>query len=107
MNIPQLTPEEAIKIFNEKCAVFVDIRDPQSFQGGHIPGALHVNDDNVYDFIESADKTKHHIIYCYHGNSSLGGAEYFLENGFKKVHSLSGGFTKWCELFPNEVDTVD
>jgi len=100
MDVPQITVEEAAKIFKEKSAVFVDVRDPQSFQSGHIPGALHVNDHNIQEFLKNADKSKHHIVYCYHGNSSLGAAAYFLENGFKEVHSLNGGFTQWNELFP-------
>ena len=76
-------------------AIFVDIRDPASYQGDHIPGAIHVNDENVGAFIATADKTRSHIIYCYHGNNSQGGAAYFEENGFEDVYSMAGGFSEW------------
>ena len=34
-------------------------------------------------------------MYCYHGNSSLGGAAHLLSKGFEEVYSMSGGFAAW------------
>ena len=104
MEIPEITVNEAKEFFLSNSADFIDVRDPQSFETGHIPGALHVNDNNLEEFLLKADKSKHHIVYCYHGNSSMGGTAYFLENGFKKVQSLTGGFGKWSELFPDQIE---
>ena len=78
-----------------KTAVFVDVRDTESYRVTHINGALLVNDHNVTGFISSADKFQTHILYCYHGISSQGGAAYFKENGFEDVYSMDGGFTEW------------
>ena len=81
----------------ENTAVFIDIRDPDSYEAAHIPGAIQLNDSNVESFLAAADKTQVHIIYCYHGNTSQSGAAYFQENGFEDVYSMDGGFTKWEE----------
>jgi len=35
------------------------------------------------------------IVYCYHGNSSLGGTMYLKEQGFQDVRSMQGGFEEW------------
>ncbi len=100
--IPQIQIHEAKRNFDQKDCLFVDIRDPGSYRAAHIPGAVHLHDGNVEQFIESTDKDRSVIIYCYHGNSSLGAVSYFLENGFKNVASMSGGFEAWRQVYEHE-----
>ncbi len=76
-------------------AVFVDIRDPASYEAAHIPGALRLSDANIQDFIQKTDKSKPVVVYCYHGNNSQGGAAYLMDQDFQKVYSLIGGFERW------------
>ena len=76
-------------------AIFVDVRDPAAYDAGHIPGALWVNDANVGDFLAHTDKTRTHIVYCYHGINSQGGAAHFEANGIQEVFSMEGGFSAW------------
>ena len=83
-------------------AEIVDIRDPDSYAATHIPGAIQLNDRTVTDFIETADKEKPLIIYCYHGISSQGAAAFFVEQGFKEVYSMAGGFESWAYRYPME-----
>jgi len=98
-SIPEIPIHEAkIKLDRQDC-MFVDIRDPASYRAAHIPGAVHLHDGNVQEFIEGADKDRDVIVYCYHGNSSLGAVAYFLENGFKNVASMSGGFEAWRQVY--------
>ncbi len=85
MEIPQIQIHEAKKKFDQKECTFVDVRDPDSYRAAHIPGALHLHDGNVQEFIQSSDKETPVVVYCYHGNSSLGAVAYFIENGFKNV----------------------
>ena len=100
--VPEIQIHEAKKRFDQRDCMFVDIRDPASYRAAHIPGAVHLHDGNVQQFIESADKDREVIIYCYHGNSSLGAVAYFLENGFKNVASMSGSFEAWRQLYGHE-----
>ena len=93
--IPEIDVQEARKALDGGNHLFVDIRDPESYTSGHIPGALHVHDENVEEFVRSADKNKAVIVYCFHGINSMGGAAYFIAQGFKTVHSLQGGFENW------------
>ncbi|MDP6053035.1 MAG: rhodanese-like domain-containing protein [Candidatus Latescibacteria bacterium] len=90
-----ISVKEAKEELDKRGAIFVDLRDPVYYQDDHIPGAIHVNDENVGAFMATADKTRTHIIYCYHGNNSQGGAAYFEENGFEDVYSMAGGFSAW------------
>jgi thiosulfate sulfurtransferase len=102
MDIPQIQIHEAKKKFDLKQCLFVDIRDPGSYGAAHIPGALHLHDGNVQEFIQNTDKNADVVVYCYHGNSSLGAAACFIENGFKNVASMSGGFEAWRQVYENE-----
>ncbi len=90
-----ISVKEAKEELDKRGAIFVDLRDPVYYQDDHIPGAIHVNDENVGAFMATADKTRTHIIYCYHGNNSQGAAAYFEENGFEDVYSMAGGFSAW------------
>ncbi|MDP2654290.1 MAG: thiosulfate sulfurtransferase GlpE [Candidatus Omnitrophota bacterium] len=73
----------------------VDIRDPRTYSEGHLPGALSVGPQSVKEFMTQADRNKPLICYCYHGISSQSAAEYFFQNGFKTVYSLTGGYEAW------------
>ena len=96
--IKQMTIDEAKKKHEAKEAVFLDIRDPGSYEDGHIEGALHLTEDKLPEFLQTADKERCTIICCYHGNMSQGAAAYFAEQGFKDVYSLVGGYTAWADL---------
>lgn len=100
--IPQIQIHEAKKKLDEKGCLFVDIRDPDSYRAAHIPGALHLHDGNVQDFLQTADKTKPVVVYCYHGNSSLGAVAFFRQQGFADVASMSGGFEAWRQVYEHE-----
>jgi thiosulfate sulfurtransferase len=100
--IPQIQIHEAKNKLDQKHCVFVDIRDPASYRTAHIPGAIHLHDGNVQEFLQKADKEKSVVVYCYHGNSSLGAVAYLRENGFENVASMSGGFEAWRQVYEHE-----
>jgi thiosulfate sulfurtransferase len=102
MEIPQIPIHEAKRKLDQKDGLFVDIRDPGSYQSAHIPGALHLHDGNVQEFVQGTDKNATIVVYCYHGNSSLGASAYLIENGFKNVASMSGGFEAWRQVYEYE-----
>ena len=81
---------------NNKTQV-IDVRDPASYQAGHIEGAVHVDNSNLQRFIEAADKTLPLIVCCYHGNMSKNIADFFHKQGFEKSFSLDGGYAQWSE----------
>ena len=93
MTVPEITAEEAQNRLTS--ATFLDVRDGGSWRIGHVPGALHVGDHNIADFVATADRERPVVVYCYHGHSSLGGAAYLLEQGFADVASMEGGFAAW------------
>jgi thiosulfate sulfurtransferase len=104
MEIPQIQIQEAKKKLDDKSSLFVDIRDPDSYRSAHIPGAIHLHDGNVQDFLQNTAKENPVVVYCYHGNSSMGATAFLIENGFTNVSSMSGGFEAWRPVYEHEGD---
>ena len=78
-------------------AAWIDIREQDEWQEGHLPGAVHVPRGNLESRIEAAvpDKTAPVILYCAAGNRSVFAAKTLEELDYTNVHSLAGGFTDW------------
>lgn len=93
--IPEVDTTEAKALLDAGDTIFMDVRDPASFAAAHVPGAQHVNDHNVQQFVAETDPGAKIVVYCYHGHSSLGGAAFLMEQGFEDVASLRGGFEAW------------
>jgi thiosulfate sulfurtransferase len=102
VEIPEIPISQAKEKLGRKEAMFVDVRDPGSYRAAHIPGAVHLHDGNVQEFIERTDREADIVVYCYHGNSSLGATAYLVKNGFKNVASMSGGFEAWRQVYEYE-----
>ena len=78
-------------------AAWIDVREGDEWQEGHIPGAVHVPRGFLESRIEGvvADKTKPIIVYCAAGARSAFAAKTLLDLGYENVSSLHGGFTDW------------
>ena len=95
MDIPEIDVPKAQALFEAGEAMFVDIRDPVSFEDGHIPGALRLDETNVQQFVADTDRQKTVVVYCYKGNASIGATAFFRDQGFSAASSLTGGFEAW------------
>lgn len=85
----------------------VDIRDANTYEQGHIPGALNLSNDNINQFVDDADQTKPLAVICYGGKSSMGAAEVLSNAGFETVYSVDGGMMAWQSSHPNEMDSSE
>ena len=85
---------------------FVDVREPDEYAGGHIPGArsfprgfLEVRADLEHykrdPWLE--DRERKLILYCGGGHRSALAAQTLKQMGFARVLSLAKGWTGWIE----------
>jgi sulfur-carrier protein adenylyltransferase/sulfurtransferase len=77
--------------------LFVDVREPDEWEEGHIPGAIHVSRGRLESRIEGLvpDKTRPVVVYCSVGSRSAFAAKVLGEIGYEDVASLDGGFADW------------
>ena len=74
-------------------AVLVDVRTPEEFQAGHIPGAINIQVDDLRDRCTELPK-QHVIVYCKVGQRGHTAANLLRECGVRAVN-LDGGFETW------------
>ncbi|NMM41183.1 thiosulfate sulfurtransferase GlpE [Pseudoalteromonas arctica] len=104
MAFKHISITETQALLNKDDVVIADIRDPNSYQAGHIPGSEHLSNANIGEFMMNKEFDQPIIIVCYHGMSSQGAANYLAEQGFEDVYSMDGGFTQWETQLPEQVE---
>ncbi len=88
-------------------AVVLDVREPEEFGVGHIPGAKHVPRAYLESRIDGIvpDRDQHLILYCASGARSAYATRTLREDlGYTNVESMTGGITLWKDRgYPVEV----
>lgn len=84
--------EQARTDQRESGAYIVDVRTPEEYIDGHIPGALHIPLDRVADQLERLipNKETKIIFYCAVGGRSQTALETALAAGYSHVYNLGG-----------------
>jgi rhodanese-related sulfurtransferase len=105
--IREITAEEAREILQAPGRGgwhFVDVREPDEFASGHIPGArlyprgfLEVRADLEHPKRDEwlRDRTRPLVLYCGGGHRSALAAETLQQMGFERVVSLAEGWAGW------------
>jgi rhodanese-related sulfurtransferase len=79
-------------------AVILDVRTPEEWNDGIIPGAITIDYYKGQGFIEEVkqlDKSKNYYIYCRSGARSGNACGIFNQLGFENAYNLSGGIMQW------------
>jgi molybdopterin/thiamine biosynthesis adenylyltransferase/rhodanese-related sulfurtransferase len=78
-------------------AVWIDVREPDEWQEGHLPRAVHIPRGFLESRVEGVapDKSTEVVVYCASAARSAFAAKTLQELGYEHVHSLAGGFTDW------------
>lgn len=77
--------------------VFLDVRERDEWDEGHIPGAIHVPRGNLESRIENAvpDRGRRIVVYCASGARSAFATKTLEELGYVDVVNLAGGYIEW------------
>jgi len=92
-----LTPAQFAEGLRQPGAVLVDVRRPDEFAVGHLPGAvnLEVTAPDFGQRVAALDKTKPTYVYCRSGARSAKAADQLTTAGFAQVSNLLGGVLDW------------
>lgn len=92
-------PAEAFanKLKQTPNAILLDVRTPEEFSEGFIPGArnLNYNSSAFRTQIDALDKDTPYFVYCLSGGRSSSAAKYMRNNGFREVYDMKGGTLAW------------
>ncbi|MCA9152756.1 MAG: MBL fold metallo-hydrolase, partial [Planctomycetales bacterium] len=73
----------------------LDVRSPDEWQAGHIPGAVHYFIGDMRDRINGLEKDAHYITYCASGYRASIASSLMQARGFKHVTNVPGSWDAW------------
>ncbi len=78
-------------------SIFLDVREPDEYEQGAIPGAVHIPRGHLEFQVEGRllNKDEPVVVYCAGGTRSAFAAKTLQEIGFTNVVSVIGGFNRW------------
>ena len=98
VKIAEISPAEAM----DQDAVFIDVREDEEWQAGHIKEARHyplskmlTDPDKIPRELNDLTKERALILYCQKGIRSLHAADLMASKGFANLFSMRGGYSEW------------
>jgi len=89
----ELDPSRVAELVDAGAAL-VDTRRDYEWDGGRIPGARHVEMNEITAAVDSIPRDRPVIFYCRSGNRSRMIADAFRQDGYD-AHNLAGGIQGW------------
>ena len=94
-----LSQEEWIEqLAQDENAIILDVRTPEEWDEGYIPGAQHIDiylGQGFLDEVDKLDKSKNFYVYCRSGNRSGQACALMNNMGIANAFNLMGGFMNW------------
>jgi molybdopterin/thiamine biosynthesis adenylyltransferase/rhodanese-related sulfurtransferase len=75
----------------------LDVREPNEYQIGRIPGSTLIPLGEVPQRVSEIPRDKEIIVHCKMGGRSAKAAAFLRQQGFKRVKNLKGGILDWSD----------
>ena len=93
---PSIAPSElSARRASGTAPVVIDVRTPDEYAAGHIPGALNIPFDQIAERIDEVDAKHGVALYCMVGPRARKGEAALLGAGLTSVFHLEGGLAAW------------
>lgn len=81
----------------------LDVRKPDEWEGGHVPGATHAFLGELRENLEELDRSASYATYCASGFRASIAASLLAANGFSNVRNVPGSWKAWTAAgYPQE-----
>lgn len=93
--IREVEPADVVDLIGS--ATFLDVREPDEYEQGALPGAVHIPRGHLEFQVEGrlTNKDEPIVVYCAGGTRSAFAAKTLQEIGYSDVVSVIGGFNRW------------
>jgi rhodanese-related sulfurtransferase len=94
---PMVTPQQVheLQVKKDPALFVLDVRSPEEFAAGHVPGAVNIPHDQVASRLAEIPKDKEVVLYCRSGRRSGLAAEALEANGYKDLRLMQGDMPGW------------
>ncbi|MDP9200334.1 MAG: rhodanese-like domain-containing protein [Gemmatimonadota bacterium] len=93
--VPQLDPDHLRNILGMKKVQVVDVRAPDEWRRGHLPGAIHIPLAALPERVGELDASVPIVLHCKGGGRSSIAASFLRARGVGGVSNLAGGYDAW------------
>ena len=93
LSFQQISMDAAItQMAEEDNFILLDVRTPEEFADGHIPGAINIPNESIgeNDITELPDKEQRIYVYCRSGNRSKQASAKLVNLGYTNVTEIGG-----------------
>jgi NADPH-dependent 2,4-dienoyl-CoA reductase/sulfur reductase-like enzyme/rhodanese-related sulfurtransferase len=94
---PQIPVEDVAALVTADKVTLIDVRTPEEYSRGHIPGAMNLPVDELRARIKDLAQDKPVITYCQVGQRGYLATRIFLQHGFD-VRNISGGYRTFLQV---------
>ena len=111
--VAQVSPDALLEMQarKDRSLLLLDVRTPEEFAAGHIPGAVNIPYDQVAAHLSAIPKDDEVVLYCHSGRRAGLAAEVLATKGYTKLAHLQGDMQGWqsagrpVEAAPGPVQT--
>lgn len=96
MNLKQ--KQWSAQLQEDNNAVILDVRTPEEYGKGYIPGAVNIDiylGQGFLDEIRKLNTSKNYYVYCKAGGRSAQACSVMKQLGFNNAYNLKGGYSRW------------
>ena len=84
-----------MQVKKDASLLLLDVRTPEEFAAGHIPGAVNIPFNEVAGHLSEIPKDDEVVLYCHSGRRAGLAAEALAANGYTKLAHLEGDMQGW------------
>lgn len=93
--VTQLSPGELHDILGKEKLQVIDVRAPDEWSHGHLPGALHIPLAALPERVGELDPSVPIVVHCRGGGRSSIASSFLQAKGITGVSNLAGGYDRW------------
>ena len=93
--IPAVSPDHGPTWVRAHEAAVLDVREPDEYVAGHIPGAISIPQADLALRLQEVPRQQHVLVACRSGLRSLASARFLKGVGYDRVTNLHGGTLGW------------
>jgi rhodanese-related sulfurtransferase len=93
----RLSPQEAVRLINDRHALVLDVRAPGDFKKGHILNAINVPQAKLGERLNELgkDTARPIVVYCALGGVAAQASHTLKKAGYAEVYPIKGGLNGW------------
>lgn len=96
---PQVDVEEVVNAPSDRRPFLLDVRTPEEFADGHIPGAVNIPVDELRGRLDAIPHDREIVAYCQVGQRGYLATRVLIQKGFHAAN-IAGGYKSYRLFFP-------